>query len=59
MERKLKEANVGYIINDLRYWKFLDFLKRFPEKDPEKNNENPGDWDFTGEDWNNLVNDLK
>lgn len=59
LESKLRAANVGYTINDLRYWKFLDFLKRFPEKDPEQNNESPGDWDFTSEDWDNLVNELK
>jgi len=58
LETKLKNANIGYYINDLRYWKFLDFLKRFPDKDPTKNNENAGDWDFIDEEWNNLLNEI-
>ncbi len=59
LEIKLKAANIGYSINDLRYWKFLDFLKRFPEKDPTKNNEKAGDWDFTDKDWNKLITELE
>jgi len=59
LEKKLKNAHVGYEINDLRYWKFLDFLKLFPEKDPTKNNEAVGDWDFSEEEWNDLLNEIK
>lgn len=58
LQLKLKKANVGYYVNDLRYWKFLDFLKKFPEKDPIKNNENAGDWDFTDKEWDILMEEL-
>ena len=58
LEQKLKSANAGHFISDLRYWKFLDFLKRFPEKDPNKNHEKAGEWEFTEEDWKELINQL-
>ena len=59
LELKLKQANVGYAINDLRYWKFLEFLKRCPAKDPELNNEKTGDWDFSDDDWNDLIEEIQ
>jgi Leucine-rich repeat (LRR) protein len=59
LETKLKAAHIGYSINDLRYWKFLDFLKKFPENDPTKNNEIAGNWDFSEKEWNDLLNEIK
>lgn len=59
LERKLKDAHAGYPINDLKYWKYLSFLKKHPELDPEVHRENAGEWEFTEEDWNNLLEELK
>ncbi len=59
LQEKLKNADVGYVITDKRYWKFLDFIKIHPELDPNKNNENAGDWEFSDEQWQELLNDPK
>lgn len=59
LENKLETAYAGKTVRDVRYWKFLDFLRRFPQTDPVKNKENPGEWEFTEEEWNQLIEELE